>query len=158
MIRLLSRVSPRTARAAAVLAALLVPAACAPMNTAPRQVQASNPTVTYTYRGDQELLQANQNGMTYCSQYHSVVRTSKITDSPDGSKTVVFECVATAPSPVMAQPYNPNIAYAYRTDQELLDASRNAEIYCMNNGSQRATSTAVTNTNGSKSVTFQCTR
>ena len=32
--------------------------------------------------------------------------------------------------------YNPNLTYNYQTDrEELLNASRNAQMYCMNNGS-----------------------
>src|SRR6186713_480974 len=37
--------------------------------TTPVAVQASTPTVTYNYRTDAELLQANQNAITYCGQY-----------------------------------------------------------------------------------------
>ena len=153
-----TKTSGKTTGTVAVLAALLM-SGCVAQNSAPQQVKASNPSVTYKYRGDQELLQANQNAMTFCSQYRSAARTSTITDSPDGGKTVVFECDAMPPQTTVmaAQPYNPNLAYAYRSDQELLDASRNADIYCMNNGgSQRAMSTVVTNPNGTKSVSFQC--
>lgn len=155
MITMSSGRSLKSTQAAAVLAVLLV-AACVPRNEAPQQVQASNPTVTYKYRGDQELLQANQNAMTYCNQYRSTVRTANITDSPDGTKTVIFECVAMGPAPVPPQPLPPNLTYTYRTDQELLDASRNAEMYCLNNGSQRTISSIVTNANGTRTVSFQC--
>lgn len=161
MITMSSRFPLRTARTAAVLATLLV-AACAPQYSAPQQVQSNNPSVTYKFNGDQELLQANQSATTFCNQYRSAAQTSSITASPEGGKTVIFECV---PMPVVmttaaapAQPFNPNPTYTYNTDQGLLDASRNAETYCMSNGSQRALSTIVTNANGTKSVTFQCTR
>jgi hypothetical protein len=156
MIKFSSCFPTKTTSAVVALAALLV-SGCVAQNSAPQQVKASNPSVTYKYRGDQELLQANQNAMTFCSQYRSAARTSTITDSPEGGKTVVFECDAMPPTTVVAaQPYNPNLAYAYRSDQDLFDASRNADIYCMNNGSQRAMSTVVTNPNGTKSVSFQC--
>lgn len=157
MIAATSPFTSKNARATAVLAALLL-AACAPQYSPPQQVAATNPSVTYKYRGDQELLQANQTAQTYCNQYRSVAQTSNITNGSDGSKTVVFQCVAMAPGVVPAQPFNPNLAYNYRTDQDLLDASRNAEVYCMNNGSQRAVSTAITNTDGTKTVRFQCTQ
>jgi hypothetical protein len=49
------------------------------------------------------------------------------------------------------------MAYTYRTDQELLDASRNGEAYCMRSG-MVTTSTIVTNANGTKTASFQCTR
>jgi hypothetical protein len=161
MITISSRFPLGIARTATVLAALLL-AACAPQYSAPQQVQANNPSVTYKFNGDQELLQANQSATTFCHQYRSAAQTSSIAASPEGGKTVIFECV---PMPVVmttaaapAQPFNPNPTYTYNTDQDLLDASRNAETYCMNNGSQRALSTIVTNANGTKSVTFQCTR
>jgi hypothetical protein len=134
--------------------------ACVPQNEPPQQVQAANPTVTYKYRGDQELLQANQSAMTYCSQYRSIARTTNISSDSNGSKTVQFDCVpntATSETVSTLQPLSSNPGYTYHTDQELLDASRNADIYCANNGSQRAVGTVVTNIDGSKTVTFQCT-
>ena len=155
MIMMPSRFSLKNARTATVLLALLA-AACSPQHSAPQQVQSSNPSVTYKYRGDQELLQANQNAMTFCSQYRSAARSANIVDASDGNKTVVFECVSMAPDAVPTQQYNPNLAYNYRSDQDLLDASRNAELYCMNDGSRRAMSTVVTNANGTRSVSFQC--
>jgi hypothetical protein len=152
MITMSSRFSLKNARTATVLAAVLV-AACSPQYSAPEQVQSSNPSVTYKYRGDQELIQANQNAMTFCSQYRSTPRAANIVNS-DGGKTVIFECVAMAPA--QQQSFNPDLTYNYRSDQELLDASRNAEIYCMNNGSQRAMSSVSTNQNGTRTVTSQC--
>jgi len=145
--------------AVAMLAGLGL-AACTPQYSSPQQVQASNPTVTYKYRTDQELVQANQNAATFCTRYQAVPRTANFTNDPDGSKVVVFECVQTSPAPApQPQPqFNPNLTYNYRTDQELLDASRNAQIYCANNGAQQAISNIVTNANGTKTITFQCNR
>jgi len=140
--------------AAAVLAVLMA-TGCVPMSSSPQQVRASNPTVTYKYRTDQDLIQANQNAMTFCNQYRSTPRTASFSNDPDGSKVVVFECVQTSPTASPPQ-YNPNLIYNYRTDQELLDASRNAQFYCMNSGSQQVISNIVTNANGTKTVTFQC--
>jgi hypothetical protein len=133
--------------------ALLLVTACAPRYSAPVQVQASNPTVTYQYHGDRELFEANQNAMGFCSQYQSVARTANISTASNGVKTVVFECMAAPPAPPV---FNPNSAYNYTSDQDLLDASRNAEIYCRANGSRRASSTISTTANGGKVVTFQC--
>jgi hypothetical protein len=49
-----------------VLASAL--AACAPVHSdGPDQVHANNPSVTYNYQTDQELLQAMQKAATYCS-------------------------------------------------------------------------------------------
>lgn len=145
------------AGAAAALTGLAL-AACTPQYSSPQQVQASNPTVTYKYRSDQELVQANQSAATFCNRYQAVPRTANFTNDPDGSRVVVFECVQSSAVPAAApQPqFNPNLTYNYRTDQELLDASRNAQIYCMNNGAQQMVSNIVTNANGTKTVTFQC--
>jgi len=142
-------------RAAAVIAGLMV-ASCAPQYSAPQQVEASNPTVTYKYRSDQELVQANQNATTFCNRYQSVPRSASFSNDPDGSNVVVFECVQPAPQAAPQPQFNPNLTYNYRTDQELLDASRNAQIYCMNSGSQQVISNIVTNANGTKTITFQC--
>ena len=140
-----------------VLSLPLVATACVPPYSAPQQVRASNPSVTYKYHNDQELLTVNQNAATFCNQYRAAPRAASFANEPDG-KVVVFECVpptmAMAPSPQ----YNPNLTYNYQTDPELLAASQNAQVYCINNGFQQATSQIVTNTNGTRTITFQCSR
>ena len=106
--------------AVALLAAGAV-VSCAELPSSQRPVQSSNPSVTYNYRTDQELLQANQNATVYCSQYQTAPRTANITNNSDGSKAVVFECVRTTlPAP---PPTTPSQSYTYRTDQELVQAS-----------------------------------
>jgi hypothetical protein len=139
--------------AVAVLAAGAV-ASCAPFSSSPQPVQSSNPSVTYTYRTDQELVQANQRATTYCSQYQTAPRTANITTNPDGSKAVLFECVRTT-LPASA-PASPSQSYSYRTDQELIQASQTANAYCLRYGSQPMMSNIVTNPDGTKTVTFQC--
>lgn len=141
-------------KAAAILACLTV-LSCAPINTSPEQVQASNPTVTYKYGSDQDLVEANQSAGIFCNQYQSVPRPMNFSNDPDGSKVVIFECIQSSAA-VSTPSYNPNLAYNYRSDQELLNASRNAQTYCMNNGSQQVISNVVTNSNGTKTVTFRC--
>jgi hypothetical protein len=137
----------------ALLAAGTV-AACAQLPSSQQPVQASNPTVTYSYRTDQELLRASQNATTYCGQYQTAPRAATITNNADGSKTAVFECVRTAvPAPA---PVNPNLSYTYRTDQELVQASQTASAYCLRNGSQPMTSSMMANSDGTRTVTFQC--
>ena len=84
-------------------------ASCGPLAWSQQPVQSRNPSVTYNYRTDQELLQANQNATTYCGQYQAARRTASLTNNPDGSKTVVFECVRTASLPVPA-PANSNLS------------------------------------------------
>jgi hypothetical protein len=139
--------------AVAVLAAGAV-ASCGPLPTSQQPVQASNPSVTYNYRTDQELLQANQNATMYCGQYQTTPRTANITNNPDGSKAVVFECVRTTlPAP---PPTPPSLSYTYRTDEELVQASQTASAYCLKYGSQPMTSSVATNPNGTRTVTFQC--
>ena len=129
-------------------------ASCGPLPSSQQPVQGSNPSVTYNYRTDQELLQANQNATTYCGQYQTTPRTANITNNPDGSKAVVFECVRTTlPAP---PPTPPSLSYTYRTDQELVQASQTASAYCLKYGSQPMTSSVATNPNGTRTVTFQC--
>ncbi len=132
-------------------------AACTPQYPSPQQVQASNPSVTYTYHTDQDLLQVNQSAATFCNRYQSVPQATNFTTDQSGNKVVVFQCVppttmAAAPLP---QP-NPNLTYNYQTDQQLLDASRSAQMYCASRGSGQVASNVVTNPDGSRTVTFQC--
>ena len=142
-------------RAAAVLAGLIV-ASCGPEFSSPEEVQTSNPSVTYKYRNDQELVQANQSAAIFCNRYQSIPRTVNFATDPDGSRLVIFECVPPSGAPPLQ--YNPNLTYNYRTDQELLDASWNAQTYCRNSGSQQVISNIVTNSDGSKTITFRCSQ
>jgi hypothetical protein len=134
-------------------------AACAEQTSPPREVASQTPRITYKYKGDRELMAANDKAATYCSQYHAVPHTADIEESNNGGKEVTFDCIASAPATVAAVPptvVDSNLAYPYRTDQELLNASRNADAYCLDHGAQRATATFVTNLDGTKTVTFQC--
>lgn len=148
----------RVALGAAALLAGPIVASCTPQYSAPQQVEASNPTVTYKYRSDQELVQANQNAAIFCNRYQAVPRTGNFADDPDGSGVVAFECVQPAPTAAPMPAAHPGLTYTYRTDQELLDASRAAQNYCTNNGSRRVLSNIVSNANGTRTVTFQCSR
>lgn len=128
----------------------------------PQAMQASNPSVTYKYRGDQELLRANQQAAVFCNQYNTVPRTVNLTANTDGTSTVIFDCVKPGTTTAMAPaaqvpPTNPALTYSYRTDRELLDASRRADSYCMNYGQRMvSTSNIVTNPDGSRTAVFQC--
>jgi uncharacterized protein YqgV (UPF0045/DUF77 family) len=145
----------KAVRMTPVLAVLLV-AACASHHSAPTQTQSTNPSVTYKYQGDEELVAANEKAQAYCSQYHSIATTAKIDTESDGSKTAVFQCVAMAPNAVGTQVYNPNYPYNYRTDEDLLQVTQTADMYCSQNGSQRALTTINTDVNGNKIITFRC--
>jgi len=137
--------------AASVLAGLMMTSCTSLHDSSPEQVAASNPSVTYNYRNDDELIQAGQRAATYCNQYQSIPRTDSF-----GGSMVVFECVPTS-APTAPQPqFNPNLTYNYRNDQDLVDAARNAQIYCMNRGSRQVVSNIATNSDGTKTVTFQC--
>lgn len=137
-------------------------ASCAPSNQPPQTVAAQNPSVTYKYRGDQELLRANQQAAAFCNQYGTIPQTANLTNNPDGTNTVIFECVkggvpTTAMAPAALPPANPGLTYTYRSERELLDASRRADAYCMQYGQRMvATSSIVSNTDGSRTATFQC--
>lgn len=145
------------ARAAAALAGLLA-ASCAPQYSPPQQVAATNPTVTYKYHGDQELLQANQQAGGFCAQYQASPRAAGYSNDPDGSRVVIFECVQTTVQLAPPQQFSTNLSYTYRSDPELLEASRNAQAYCTNRGSQSVVANIAPNANGARTVTFQCSR
>lgn len=157
----------RASRVCGVAGALLAAgalAACGPIHSAgPEQVYANNPSVTYTYSNDQELLMAGDRASAFCSQYQArSLRSGTITSNPDGTNSVVFECVplASAPAPAvaMAAPVAPAatpMTYSYSTSQELLQASQNAESYCLRLG-KRSSATVTTNPNGSKAASFHC--
>ena len=131
-------------------------ASCTAIRSSPQAVQSSNPRVTYNYRTDQELVQANQSATTYCNQFQTVPRSTTITNNVDGSKAVVFECVKTTSTVSSPPPAPPSQSYTYRTDQELVQASQAAGVYCQRMGSQPLGPSIVTNTDGSRTVTFQC--
>jgi len=122
----------------------------------PEQVRSETPRVTYSYRGDPESVQASQNAAAFCSQYQSQAHRLSATDELDGSTTAEFECVQ---GPIAAAPptVQPSMTYLYRNDQELLNASHNAQLQCAPSGAPMS-STVTTDGNGNRSVTFTCGR
>jgi hypothetical protein len=50
------------------------------------------PNLSYTYRTDQELVQASQTAGAYCLKYGSQPMTSSMMTNPNGTKTVTFQC------------------------------------------------------------------
>lgn len=137
------------------LAALLL-ASCAPVYTPPQQVQSSNPSVTYKYHTDEDLLTVSQSASGYCNQYQAAPQPSSFGTDPDGSKVVVYQCLRPMAQPMPQPAYAPNLTYTYRTDQELLDALQNAQVYCASSGAQQVGSSIIPNTNGTRTVTFRC--
>ena len=140
---------------ATVLAGLMMASCAGLQQSSPEQVDTSRPTVTYKYQNDEELILANERAAEFCNQYNFAPRPESFSDDQDGSKVVVFECVPSS-MPAPQPPVNSNLIYSYRTDQELLNATRSAQTYCTKSGSQQVVSNIVTNADGSRTVTFQC--
>ncbi len=143
----------------AALSGLMI-ASCASTRSSPEQVAASNPTVTYEYRNDDELIQANQRAITFCNQYQALPRAQSFDNSEEHHMhRVIFECVG-ASSFASAPPRqsSSDLTYNFRTDQELLDVSRDAQVYCLNSGAPEMDSNIVIHSNGSKTVTFRCSQ
>jgi hypothetical protein len=145
----------KLAMATTIAFAALLVASCS-LPGSPKQVDSANPSVTYKYSNDDQLIEANQRAITYCNQFESFPRSQSFTKAADGSNIVIFECVNSTLATASTNQPNSGLIYNYRTDQELLDASRNAQVYCVNHGSPEMDSTIVANSNGSKTVTFRC--
>lgn len=132
---------------------------CVSTRSSPEQVAASNPTVTYEYRNDDELIQANQRAITFCNQYQALPRAQSFDTRSDRKNLVIFECVgASSFSSAPQRQSSSDLTYNFRTDQELLDVSRDAQVYCMNSGAPEMDSNIVVHSNGSKTVTFRCSQ
>jgi hypothetical protein len=145
----------KSAIATSIALAALLLAACSMPGT-PKQVDANNPSVTYKYANDDQLIEANQRAITYCHQYESMPSPGRFSRDPGGSNIVVFECIPGTLSSAPMSQSNSGLTYNYRTDQELLDVSRKAQVYCVNHGSPDVDSTIAHNSDGSKTVTFRC--
>lgn len=146
---------------AAIAASALTVAACTPPGAGPSQTQANNPTVTYAYQSDQDLIQANRAATTHCARYSAAAQTLRFSSEPNGSRSVIFECVPAVPvaAPAVAQvlpPAAPGLSFTYTLDQELLQGSRTAQMQCANAGLQYALIGIAANGNGTKTATFQC--
>ena len=144
--------SRSTRRNALLLGVALLVAACGGPSE-PQLVRAKNPTVTYRYETDDELLKANQNAAAFCTQYNAFPQAANFYAPSGGGKQVVFECVV-AGEPTVA--YEPSRPRSYRSDREMVEASRDADIYCQNHGSQRAVTTISTDPNGVRTISYQC--
>jgi hypothetical protein len=141
---------------ATVMAAAVMTASCASTpQSAPREVAANNPTVTYEYRNDDELIQANERAVSFCQPYQTLPQAQHFSENSDHQKIVIFECVSSAQTATISQPGS-QLRYNYRSDQELLVDSRNAQLQCRNSGMPVMSSNIVVNSDGSRSVTFLC--
>ena len=153
---------PRNARqfqnvaASISVAACLAMTACAAPHSGPQQVDASRPTVTYKYRNDDQLMEANERAEQFCDRYQAVPRSADFGDDRSGERYVTFECVAAGPT-AQASRYDSNMTYTFRTDRELLDASRDARAYCRERTGTSRISTEITDDTGDvKRVRFAC--
>lgn len=159
MVNLLSRRTRTLGTASIAIVALATLAACTAPNQPPQQVRAETPRVTYNYRGEDEQMQANRRADEFCSRYQSVERTVRVTAEANGTTTAEYECIS-APAPIAVapqRPIQPTMTYSFRTDQELLDASRSAQSQCAPSP-MPMTSTVMIDGNGNRTVTFQCGR
>jgi len=130
---------------------------CASTRSSPKQVATSNPTVTYQYRNDDDLVQANQRAIKFCEPYQSLPQAKSFSTDTEGRKVVVFECIQSLQASRI-DTSDSTLRYNYRTDQQLLDLSRDAQVHCLNLGQPEMTSNIVVNADGSRTVTFQCNR
>lgn len=146
---------------ALMLAASCALASCAAPTSPPRQVEASHPSVTYKYRGDRELVNATRRADDYCSRYGTAPRLVNVTDDPDGSSTAVFDCdrtiaaAAVTPAPALV-PRRPSVSYTYTSDSQLVQETGAADAYCRNYNGRASIGTITTNSDGTKTVVFDC--
>jgi hypothetical protein len=141
--------------ATAIVAAVMTASCASTLSSSPRQVAANNPTVTYQYRNDDELIQANQRATSFCEPYRALPQAQHFSVDSEHQKIVVFECVSSMQTAPIRQP-DSELRYDYRSDQELLDVSRNAQVQCRNSGRPEMSSDIVVHSDGSRSVTFHC--
>ncbi len=137
------------------LAAVMTASCVSTGPSSPKQLEMTNPTVTYQYRNDDELIQANQRAVTFCEPHQSLPQAQSFSNDSDDRRIVVFECVPSLQA-AQTQGNDSSLRYNYRTDQQLLDASRDTQVYCSNSGKPEMASNIVTNSDGSKTVTFHC--
>lgn len=164
IVSFLDHIKPNTLAVPALLLAGFT-VACAPIDRPPREVSSSKPTVTYKYDSDEDLYEADQRASGYCAKYNLVPNATDFMTNESGQKIVTYDCLpasapaftsAPAPMNAAATPASPSLSYSYRTDRELLTASRNARVYCMNNGMQSTVTNTTVNPNGTKTIHFQC--
>ncbi len=141
-----------------IAAAILLSACVAPQSVPPTQVSSDTPSVKYEYRGDDQLINANQRAMDFCAQYNSAPGNAVVSTGQNGKTEVRFDCDRQLPRPVATLPPSiPVMTKTYHTDQQLVAASQNAQRYCLEQGSTLAKSSVSTNTDGSRTAIFECT-
>ena len=136
-----------------LIAVLAAAAACGTTHTPLKEVGAQPPSVTYSFSTDAELLEANQRARVYCGQWATKPWVQGlISNESDDTKTVTFQCVKASPQP---PPSSLPASSSFSSDAQLLDALESAAAYCEDQGKE-ATSSIVTNPDGTKALSSQC--
>lgn len=135
-------------------------ASCVGPAPQPQPVEQTTPSVTYSYRSDQELVEATARAEAYCRDYNSRPRIANITDKPDGASDVVFFCDRTMSSVtgMTARPVNPSVSYNYSSHHQLVEATQTADAYCLGHNARARMAQITTNAGGTKTVIFNCER
>lgn len=83
-------------KGAAALALLAIAglSGCGTYREPPKSASTTPPTVTYNYNGEAELVTANRRASGHCDRYGGVPRAHSVANNTDGTRSIVFECVA----------------------------------------------------------------
>ena len=152
-------------RGIACLATVLTASALVACSSSPRpavQTSASKPTVSYEYGGDDGLIDATRKAESFCQQYGAWPSAVDF-DKRNGEHHVTFACnqprvIASAPTTVVVPSPQPPLAYPYRDDRSLVEAMSQAQRYCLGLSANARSTRVTNNTDGSRTVTFECER
>ncbi|MCE3258056.1 MAG: hypothetical protein K0Q64_2139 [Nitrobacter vulgaris] len=150
-------------------------AACVARPQEPQAVSSTKPSITYSYTDDRALMEATRKAEAYCAPYNTWPRTDSFHNLPEGGRNVTFVCdqprtaalVAPQSAVIVSQPMvtqtavptaPPPVAYSYRDDRGLVEASNLAARYCMGYSAQARSTLVQSNVDGSKTITFDCVR
>lgn len=146
-------------------------AACAGQRPVSEAVSSTKPSITYSYTDDRALMDATHKAESYCSTYNAWPRTDSIYNKPEGGRNVTFICdqprtaavqmtptsaVIVSPMVTSPTPAQPIVSYSYRDDRGLVEATSLAGRYCSGFGAQARSTLVQANTDGSKTITFDC--
>jgi hypothetical protein len=88
------------AKAALALAllALAALAGCGSYKDPGPDIKRTPPAFTYSFGGLSDMAEANRMARRHCSRYGGVPRTQSVATNRDGTRAIVFECVAAGAS------------------------------------------------------------
>ena len=114
------------------------------------------------------MIDSTRKAETFCTTYNAWPSTQNIYTAPEGGRNVTFVCdqprlaattvVAPQPMIVTTPAPQPMVSYTYRDDRGLVDATGTAARYCAGFGSQARSTVVQNNTDGSKTIAFECVR